>query len=370
MSSSKVRYAVIGLGHIAQVAVLPAFAHASENSELTAIVSGDEEKMKQVGDRYNVQNRYHYNEFDKALDDDTFDAVYICLPNGMHKEYCVRAADGGVHVLCEKPMAMSSRECQEIISACEFNNVKLMIAYRLHFERANMEAVKTIHSGEIGKPRIFNSSFSMQISPDNYRITKEQGGGPLYDIGIYCINAARYLFKAEPEEVTAISARSKDPRFKEVDESVAAVLKFPDERLAVFACSFGGFDDSRYEVIGSRGRLTLDPAFDYTNELKYDLAQEQHEEHHVKPMVDQFAPEILHFSKCILEDSQPRPCGYEGMADIKVIEAIVESSRTGKTVHLDFKQHERTSEPDFTMVKDIPPVSKPPLVKVHSASQL
>src|SRR5579883_1866213 len=234
MKGTKVRYAIVGLGHIAQVAVLPAFAHASENSEVTAIISGDDEKLKTVGDHYKIPNRYHYNDFDKAIDDDTFDAVYVCLPNGMHKEYCVKAADGGVHVLCEKPMAMSSRDCQDIISACEFNNVKLMIAYRLHFERANMEAVKTINSGEIGNPRIFNASFSMQIRPDNYRISGEQGGGPLYDIGIYCINAARYLFKAEPEEITAMAVRPKDPRFREVDESVAAILKFPEERLALF----------------------------------------------------------------------------------------------------------------------------------------
>jgi predicted dehydrogenase len=369
MKGSKVRYAVVGLGHIAQNAVLPAFEHATENSELTALISGDDEKLKAVGERYNVQNRYHYGEFDKALADDTFDAVYICLPNNLHKQYTIKAADGGVHVLCEKPMAMCSRDCQEMISACEFNNVKLMIAYRLHFERANMEAVKTIQSGEIGKPRIFNASFSLQVTPDNYRISKEQGGGPLYDIGIYCINAARYLFKSEPVQVTALSVRSNDPRFREVDESVAAIMKFPDERLALFACSFAAFDDSRYEVIGTRGRLTLDPAFDYTNELKYILAQPEHQEQHVKPMVDQFAPEILHFSKCILEDLQPRPCGYEGLADIKVIEAIIESCKTGKAVELDFKLHQRTSEPDLTMVKDIPPAAKPPLVKVHSSSQ-
>ena len=201
MKSSRVRYAVVGLGHIAQVAVLPAFEHATENSELTALISSDPEKLHELSERYGVKNCFSYEEYETALRSNTFDAVYIALPNDMHKKYAIAAANAGIHVLCEKPMATLKDDCKQMIAAAKSNNVKLMVAYRLHFERTNMKTVEALELGKIGIPKLFNSSFTLQVREENIRTQREHGGGPLYDIGIYCINAARYVFQEEPIEI-------------------------------------------------------------------------------------------------------------------------------------------------------------------------
>lgn len=156
----KIRYAVVGLGYISQIAVLPAFAHATENSELTALVSSDPEKLKKLARKYCVAATYSYEQFAECVRSGQIDAVYIALPNHMHRAYTETAADAGVHVLCEKPMAFTASECEAMIRSCEAGCVKLMIAYRLHFERGNLDAIKTIQSGKLGEPRIFSSVFS------------------------------------------------------------------------------------------------------------------------------------------------------------------------------------------------------------------
>jgi len=211
--SSKIRYAVVGLGHIAQVAVLPAFRN-SKNSELVAIVSGEAEKREKLGKKYRLDHVYSYEEYDRALSE--VDAVYIAVPNHLHREYAVRAANAGVHVLCEKPMAVTEEECRAMIDAAEQNQAKLMIAYRLHFEAGNLEAIRLAESGKLGDLRIFTSEFAQQVNGDNVRVTEatERGGGPVYDMGVYCINAARYLFRDEPIEVFAATANDGEKRFK------------------------------------------------------------------------------------------------------------------------------------------------------------
>ena len=236
------RYAIVGLGWISQEAVLPAFSHAKSNCELRALVTQDPVKARRLGRKYNVPLTFAYDEYDRLLASGEIDAVYIALPNSMHHTYAIAAAKAGIHVLCEKPMALGEAECQAMIEAAEENNVKLMIAYRLHFERANLEAVEAIRSGKIGQPRIFSSTFSQQMAPANTRLLSRLGGGPLWDIGIYCINAARYLFQSEPEQVYAMAATSSDKRFSEVEESVTGTLRFPGARLAMFSCSFGASD--------------------------------------------------------------------------------------------------------------------------------
>ena len=195
--SGKIRYGLVGLGHIAQVAVLPAFGHAKRNSEVVALFSDDPAKQKELGRRYRIQDVLSYDDYDSYLESGNLDAVYIALPNNMHRDYTVRAARAGVHVLCEKPLAVTERECQEMIDACRRHNVKLMTAYRLHFEKANLEAIKVLRSGKLGDLRYFNSIFSMQAREPNIRLAADKGGGPLRDLGVYCINAARYLFGAE-----------------------------------------------------------------------------------------------------------------------------------------------------------------------------
>ncbi|MGA9771475.1 MAG: Gfo/Idh/MocA family oxidoreductase [Blastocatellia bacterium] len=362
----KVRYAVVGEGYISQAAVLPAFSHANKNSELAALVSGDPVKLKKLGKQYNVPYTYSYEEYDRCLKSGEVDAVYIALPNNMHREYTVRAARAGIHVLCEKPMAVTERECEEMIRACDDNNVKLMIAYRLHFEEANMKAVEVVRSGKIGEPRIFNSVFTQQVAAGNIRLQSDLGGGTLYDIGIYCLNAARYLFRAEPIEATAHTASSGEQRFSEVEEMVSVMLRFPEDRLATFTCSFGSASANSYQIVGTKGDLRVAPAYELADELKHQLTINGKTKERTFAKRDQFAPELLYFSDCIINDRKPEPSGLEGLIDVAIIRALYRSARTGKTVKLEGFGRKR--RPTIAQEKKRPAVEEPELVHAEPPS--
>jgi len=357
MPARKIRYAVVGLGHIAQVAMLPAFAHATKNSKLAALVSDNPRKLRLLGRKYGVTNLYSYAEYDSCLRSGEIDAVYIALPNSMHGDFAVRAARQGIHVLCEKPMAVTERECRAMIRAAVANRVRLMIAYRLHFEAANLGAIEIIRSGKIGEPRIFHSLFTLNVKPGNLRLRKELGGGTLYDIGIYCINAARYLFRSEPLEVIATSASSRDARFAAVEEMVSATLRFPGERLATFTCGFGTEANSAIDIAGTKGALRLDPAYEYASELEQRLTISGKVSRKSFSRRDQFAPELLYFSECILRGKDPEPSGLEGLADVRIIEALYRSARTGKPARI--PQVQKGSRPSLRQQIRRPPVTKP-----------
>ena len=333
ISKAKVRYAVVGLGHIAQVAVLPAF-QAAGNSELFALVSGNSDKLKKLGKKYALQHLYSYEDYGRALSN--VDAVYLALPNHLHREYAVRAAAAGVHVLCEKPMAVTAEDCRAMIHAAQRNHAKLMIAYRLHFEEGNLEAIRLARSGRLGDLRMFTSEFSQQVADENVRVTEfiAQGGGPVYDIGVYCINAARYLFGAEPTEVFAAVANGSDTRFRHVEEMTSVVMRFPQERLAAFMCSFGAADVSSCALIGTKGVLRADPAYEYAMAIKHQLTIGEKRTNRTFPKRDQFAAELDYFADCILKDNEPEPSGFEGWADVRIVEAIYESARTKRAVRL------------------------------------
>ena len=333
MSKRKIRYAVVGLGHIAQIAVLPAFKNAA-NSELFALVSGDPDKLKKLGKTYKLDHLYSYDDFGRALSN--VDAVYLALPNHLHRDYAVRAAAAGVHVLCEKPMAVTAEDCQAMIAAADQNHVKLMIAYRLHFEAGNLEAIRVAKSGKLGDLRVFASDFSQQVADNNVRVSEfiGRGGGPVYDMGVYCINAARYLFGAEPTEVFAVAANNGEERFQHVEEMTSVVMRFPHERIATFTCSFGACDVSRYALIGTKGVLRADPAYEYAMAIKQQLVIGDKRTSRTFPKRDQFAAELLYFSDCILKDKKPEPSGMEGLADIRIVEAIHESARTKRAIRV------------------------------------
>lgn len=357
-SREKIRYAVVGQGYIAQAAILPAFAHAKENSELVALVSDDPVKLRALSKRYDVPNTFSYSDFDDCLEE--VDAVFVALPNSMHREFTLRAARAGVHVLCEKPMAVSSKDCELMIRECERHDVKLMVGYRLHFEEANLLAAELVRSGEIGDPRIFSSVFTMQVQEGNIRLDRELGGGPLYDIGIYCINAARSIFRAEPVRVFATQSRGMDPRFSEVAEMTTAILSFPGDRVAQLTSSFGAADTSQYQVIGTKGDLVVDPAYEFAGKLEHFLTIDGKTTHRTFRKRDQFAPELIYFSRCILEDLSPEPSGYEGLADVRVIEGLLESARTGLPVSLPPIDGARHPDPSQEIRR--PAVRKPKLV--------
>ena len=366
----RIRYAVVGLGHIAQVAVLPAFQHARENSELVALISDDGEKLETLGRKYRVEHRFDYESFEDGLRKARVDAVYIALPNHLHREYTERAAAAGVHVLCEKPMAVTEEDCRAMIEVCDRAGVKLMIAYRLHFEEANMRAVELVQSGRLGEPRIFNSVFTMQVREGDIRLNPRQlGGGTLYDIGIYCINAARYLFEAEPVEVTALSANKGERRFANegVDEMTSAALRFPDERLATFTSSFGASDVARVQVVGTEGDIVMDPAYEYAEALSHRVTIQGKTREQTFPKRDQFAPELVYFSECIMTGEDPEPSGWEGLADVRIIRAIYESADTSAPVTLPpFDKRER---PSMAQEMRKPPVAKPETVNVEEPTR-
>jgi predicted dehydrogenase len=361
-SPKKIRYAVVGLGHIAQNAILPAFVHAQENSELTALVSDDPAKLRVLSRRYGVRNCFDYDDYDICLRSGEIDAVYIALPNNLHQNYCVRAAEAGIHVLCEKPLAVTEEECHNIIKACAENEVKLMTAYRLHFERGNLEAINIIRSGKIGEPRIFNSVFTMQVSKGNVRTESAFGGGTLYDIGVYCINAARYIFGDEPVEGFCLSATGDDPRFKKVEEMASALLRFPKERIASFTASFGAADTADFEVVGTKGRLRACQAYDYSMPVILELTVDGRTQRKLYPLRDQFAPELVYFSNCVLHDRQPEPSGIEGLRDVHIIRSLYKSANSRSMVKLE--QIKRKRYPDLKQQIYRPRVAKPKLIHV------
>ncbi len=357
--SASVRYAVVGLGHIAQVAVLPAFAHARRNSRLAALVSDDAAKRTALSKKCHVEGTYSYDAYDRCLEQ--VDAVYIALPNSLHADYTIRAARAGVHVLCEKPMAVTAEECERMIAACRDNGVKLMIAYRLHFEEINLDAVDLVRRGRIGDPKFFNSSFALRVRPGNIRTRRGLGGGSLYDIGVYCINASRYLFRAEPTEVMAISVNSGAAAFSEIDESTGALLRFGGGRLAAFVTSFNGADVASYRIVGTKGHLRVDPAYEYAEGLKYELTINGRTTRKRIGRRDQFAPMLLYFSGCILADREPEPSGEEGLQDVRIVEALYESAETGKVVSI--PPYEPSKRPKRSQLITRRAVKKPRFVK-------
>jgi glucose-fructose oxidoreductase len=367
VSSAKrtIRYAVVGLGHIAQVAVLPAFAQARRNSELAALVSDDRTKRREIAKRYGLDRTYTYDQFDDCLK--AVDAVYIALPNSMHAAYAIRAAKAGVHVLCEKPMAVTEQECRRMIAACRKGRVKLMIAYRLHFEELNLAAMNVAHRGQLGELKFFTSSFSMTVRRGDIRTKREYGGGTLYDIGVYCINAARNLFRAEPTQVSAVSINSGLATLAEIDETTAATLRFGDDRVATFVTSFNAADVAAYRLVGTKGHLHADPAYEYAEGLEYTLTIDGKTTKKSLGKRDQFAPQLLYFSDCILNDRKPEPSGEEGLQDVRIVQALQRSAKTRRLVAI--PRFQKRTRPTARQRITRPGIRKPPLIKVQSASR-
>ncbi|MGL5872141.1 MAG: Gfo/Idh/MocA family protein [Xenococcaceae cyanobacterium] len=370
---NKIRYGVVGLGWITQVAVLPAFANA-ENSELVALFFNDRDKLEILGQQYSVSRTYSYDEYKNCLDRGEIDAVYIALPNHLHREYTIKAADAGVHVLCEKPMAVTEDECQAMIDACEDNRVKLMIAYRLHLEEANMQAVEMVRSRQIGEPRFFNSLFAQKVEENNVRRQKDAGGGTLEDMGIYCINAARYLFGEEPIEVFATSARKPESHFEEVEEMTNVIMRFPKDKLASFTASFGTAPVSNFQIVGTKGDLRLDPAYSFQDDIKLELTIDGKKQEKVFPKRDQFAAELIYFSDCILQDTDPEPSGQEGLNDIRIISALYQSMETGSFVKIENQSRElrlhrvQSQKPSLEQTIERPPIEEPDLIRAADPS--
>ncbi len=360
----RIRYAVVGLGNIAQVAVLPAFEHAKENSELVALVSSDEEKLRVLSKKYGVAVTGSYDELERVIADGKVDAVYLAVPNTHHRKMTERAARAGAHVLCEKPMAVTEEACRAMIAATRRHGVKLMIAYRLHFEEANLRAIESVRAGEIGDPRIFGSVFCHQVREGDIRTRCDLGGGALFDMGIYCLNAARYIFQEEPLSVYAEQIFGEDGRSEDVDEMTAAVLRFPGNRIAHFTASQGAADVSEFRVVGTKGDIRLEPAYEYIGEIEETVTVDGKAKTHTAAKRDQFAPELIHFSQCILTGDEPAPSALQGLADVRIMQAMVLSAKTGARIELSPVVQSR--RPNIELMTKKPPTKK--IKPVHSAS--
>jgi glucose-fructose oxidoreductase len=207
----------------------------------------------------------------------------------------------------------------------------------------------------------------MTVNPDNIRTKRDLGGGTLYDIGIYCINAARYLFRGEPTHVAAISVNGGNPKLHEIDESTGAIMRFEGERVATFVTSFNASDVASYRIVGTKGQLHVDPAYEYAEGLSYELTVNGKTTKARSGKHDQFAPELIYFSDCILNDREPEPSGEEGLQDVRIIQALYESAARGKVIALPRSTVDRRPSGRQRIVK--PPVKKPSLVKAKSASK-
>jgi predicted dehydrogenase len=339
-SAKRVGYAVVGLGSISQVAVLPAFAH-SKKAKLVAVVSGDRNKAKKFAQDFHASQAYTYDEFSRCLENPHVDAVYIATPPGEHEKYAVAAAKAGKHVLCEKPLAATVQEARNMVNTCRRNKVLFMTAYRKYFEPSSLALKKMITSGELGRIDVIHTLFTElrpfgDSSPAWLFSKKLCGGGPLTDVGVYCINTTRWLVDEDPISATGISWVRDKRRYKEVEEGVAFRLDFKSgivlQGTAAYSAAFSSF----VHIHGDKGWAELGPAFAFEEERRISgkIAGKWFAKTY-KP-IDEFVLEIDEFARCIPEGREPEPTGEQGMRDIIIIDAIYRGIKQRRAVAIKY----------------------------------
>ena len=331
----KMGWAIVGLGNLAINQILPAFAKC-EKSKVVALVSGHPDKAAKLAARYGVSPKaiYDYHSYDTLKDNPEVDVVYVVLPNSMHAEYTIRGVQAGKHVLSEKPMANTPGDCQAMIDAAKKAGKKLMVAYRCRYEPFNKEMIRMAREQELGPVKVVVADHGFNIGdPTQWRLKKEfAGGGSLMDIGIYSLQAARYITGEEPVEINAVTYTTPgDVRFKEVEETINFQLRFPSGVLANCTSSYGYAGQNKYRVIATKGWFELEPATSYTG-LRMKIRRNNATEDRDLPQRDHFALEMDHMSDCVMENKDPLTPGEEGLRDLKLMMAIYEAARTGKTV--------------------------------------
>lgn len=334
----QIGYAVLGIGTLTMDELLPAFA-VGQRSKLAAVVSDDHEKAVATALAYGLTeaDAYDYDRFEELESRDDVHAVYIVLPNSLHRQYTERAAKIGKHVLCEKPLAGNLEDAEAMVRVCAEHGVKLMTAYRCQYTPHHWRARDLIQNGDLGQIKLIHSvNVQLETDPDQWRLKdKLAGGGSLLDVGLYCLNTIRFLLAEEPSSVYAQTfSTPDDERFTEVEETVAWQMTFPSGVIAHCSCSYGASHTRSLDVFGADARLTLDPAFDYTN-LRLKVSTPGTVTEHLLPETDQFALEIDHFSECIGEDREPFTPGEEGLQDQRLMAAIYQSARENRPVTLE-----------------------------------
>ncbi|WP_299760660.1 Gfo/Idh/MocA family oxidoreductase [uncultured Pontibacter sp.] len=330
-NSKKLGIALVGLGSYATNQLAPALQE-TEKCYLAGIVTGTPSKAEEWKRKYNIpdKNVYNYETYDQIADNPDIDIIYIVLPNGMHAEYTIRGARAKKHIICEKPMATTVADCKHMIEACNQNNVKLSIGYRLHFEPHNLRVM------ELGQQQVYGAvqqieaadSFVFSGSSDKWRLDKElAGGGPLMDLGIYCVQGAIYTMGETPTAVTAKFGEVTRPEyFDDVEQSISWQMEFPNGAVANCRTSYNKNEGLLYGK-AENGWWRLEPAYSYsgikgkTNEGLMNL-----------PQVNQQARQMDDFARCVLEGDETKVPGEMGLRDVRILEAIYEAARTGESV--------------------------------------
>ncbi len=341
-AAQRIGIAIVGLGRLALNEILPAFGE-SKYIRPVALVSGSPEKAKAVAAQYGIAPGaiYDYENFERIKDNPEIQAVYIVLPNSMHRAFTERAAKAGKHVLCEKPMATSAEDARAMIAACKAADVKLMIAYRCQYEVFNRKLIELSRDGTIGDVRFIETNNSQaEKEPDQWRLKKAMaGGGSLPDIGLYCLNTTRAVLGEEPVEVFASTySDPHDPRFSEVEARISFLLRFASGITALCAAAYHGYASKDITVRGSKGWAKLNGAYAYNGKQmligRRSGEVEGVEERHFAEK-NHFALEMDHFAQCLVQNCTPRTPGEEGLQDQIIMEALYQSAATGQPVKLD-----------------------------------
>ena len=326
----KLRWCIVGLGRISMGQFMPGLP-LSQTGRITALVSGHRGKAEQQAALYNLRPSaiYSYESFDQIRHNDEIDAVYIALPNSMHAQYTIRAAQAGKHVLCEKPMATGLADCHAMIAACRKASVKLMIAYRCQYHPSHLKAIELIRTGAVGQVQAIDSAFGFNIRPGEWRLNKKMaGGGPLVDVGIYCLNATRYLTGENPRDIKAhASVIDHDGRFTEVEESDGWTMKFPSGIVASCSTSYGAMMNGYFRVHASKGWIYMD-GFNYSGMHLTALLADGQTIDQPDPIASprQFTAEADYFADCVWNNREPKTDGEEGLRDVTAISRIYESA--------------------------------------------
>ncbi|MEP7005725.1 MAG: Gfo/Idh/MocA family oxidoreductase [Sphingomonas bacterium] len=337
--SEKIGFAVVGLGKLSLGQIIPGLKTA-KGAKLAALVSGHPDKARRIAAEQGLPADaiYSYDDYDRIAKDPRIQVVYIVLPNSMHAEYTIRALKAGKHVLCEKPMATSIADCEAMIAAAKAADRKLMIAYRCHYEPLNLEVMRRMRSGALGKPRMVVTNMGRQSDlnepSDAWRLDmKMSGGGALADMGVYGVNAARYILAEEPIEVRAWAQTDRtDPRFKTTEDVIAWQFRFPSGAISNGSTSFSYQGTMAFQVLCEHGKMTAEPgAFYGGNHLTIDGVKGEREPKIRE--VDQFAREMDWMADVVRGKAPLVSPGEEGLQDMRLMHAILESvAKGGATV--------------------------------------
>jgi len=332
-SAPKLGFAICGLGNLSEHQIAPALEKTA-HCRLTGLITDTPAKAQKWTERYGIpaRNVYSYERMADLAHNRDIDVVYIVTPNALHAEQTLAAAKAGKHVYCEKPMEVSVERCQQMIDACHAAKRALGVAYRCQFEPNHLECMRIAREREFGPLRIIEAGFGVDIgAAGQWRLKRAlSGGGALMDVGIYALQATRYLTGEEPVLVTGTETKTDPVKYAEVDETVVWEARFPSGAVAYCTASYSVPGIARFRASAERGWFELDPAFYYSgNHGRRSDGRE------IKlPEIDQFAAEMDDFARCIMTGEKSKVSGEEGLRDVRIMLAIYESIRTGTAVKL------------------------------------